>query len=195
MQVLKQVNVIYHDQIQFRLHLQLRALGHISTPSQLLTVSSAGSPLGRRTPRSLIPTRDNPPPELQQWLSQFQRWSHAERLLAVDRLIEHCEPTQVRHMMKVIEPQFQRDFISLLPRELALQVLSYLDPKDLLRAAQTCRSWRFLCDDNLLWKEKCRQAQILTEPRTDRPRRGRAGNMPPIASPWKAAYMRQHIVK
>ncbi|XP_037824484.1 F-box/WD repeat-containing protein 7 [Lucilia sericata] len=171
------------------------ALVHISTPSQLLATSSTGSPLGRRTPRSLIPTRDNPPPELQQWLSQFQRWSHAERLLAVDRLIEHCEPTQVRHMMKVIEPQFQRDFISLLPRELALQVLSYLDPKDLLRAAQTCRSWRFLCDDNLLWKEKCRQAQILTEPRTDRPKRGRAGNMPPIASPWKAAYMRQHIIE
>ncbi|TMW45354.1 hypothetical protein DOY81_009567 [Sarcophaga bullata] len=173
------------------------SLVHGSTPSSqlLATTSSVGSPLGRRTPRSLIPTRDNPPPELQQWLLQFQRWSHAERLLAVDRLIEHCEPTQVRHMMKVIEPQFQRDFISLLPRELALQVLSYLDPKDLLRAAQTCRSWRFLCDDNLLWKEKCRQAQILTEPRTDRPKRGRAGNMPPIASPWKAAYMRQHIIE
>ncbi|KAL7732010.1 hypothetical protein ACLKA6_015774 [Drosophila palustris] len=142
-----------------------------------------------------MPTRDNPPPELQHWLAQFQRWSHAERLLAVDRLIDHCDPSQVRHMMKVIEPQFQRDFISLLPRELALFVLSYLEPKDLLRAAQTCRSWRFLCDDNLLWKEKCRKAQILTESRSDRPKRGRDGNMPPIASPWKAAYMRQHIIE
>lgn len=151
--------------------------------------------LGRRTPRSLIPTHDNPPPELQHWLGQFQRWSHAERLVAVDRLIDNCDPSQVRHMMKVIEPQFQRDFISLLPRELALFVLSYLEPKDLLRAAQTCRSWRFLCDDNLLWKEKCRKAQILTESRSDRPKRGRDGNMPPIASPWKAAYMRQHIIE
>jgi hypothetical protein len=33
----------------------------------------------------------------------------------------------------VIEPQFQRDFISLLPKELALYVLAYLEPKDLLR--------------------------------------------------------------
>lgn len=151
--------------------------------------------LGRRTPRSLMATHDNPPAELQHWLGQFQRWSHAERLVAVDRLIDNCDPSQVRHMMKVIEPQFQRDFISLLPRELALFVLSYLDPKDLLRAAQTCRSWRFLCDDNLLWKEKCRKAQILTESRSDRPKRGRDGNMPPIASPWKAAYMRQHIIE
>ena len=47
----------------------------------------------------------------------FQYWSNAERLLAIDQLIELCEPTQVRHMMAVIEPQFQRDFISLLPKE------------------------------------------------------------------------------
>lgn len=173
------------------------AFDYTSSPrsSHTPAMASPSTPLERRTPRSLIPTKDNPPPELQDWLLQFQRWSHAERLLAVDRLIEHCEPTQVRHMMKVIEPQFQRDFISLLPRELALQVLSYLEPKDLLRAAQTCRSWRYLCDDNLLWKEKCRQAQILTEPKSDKPKRGRAGNMPPISSPWKAAYMRQHIIE
>ena len=78
--------------------------------------------------------------------------------------------------MAVIEPQFQRDFISLLPKvsqhlrqpsklladpgvvqELALYVLSYLEPRDLLRAAQTCRYWRVLAEDNLLWREKCRE--------------------------------------
>lgn len=60
----------------------------------------------------------------------------------------------------MIEPQFQRDFISLLPKELALNVLSFLEPKDLLRAAQACRSWRILADDNFLWKDKCRKAGI-----------------------------------
>lgn len=162
-----------------------------STP----TTSSAAFIASLRTPRSVIPTRDNPPPELSEWLEQFKQWSHVERLMAVDRLIEHCEPTQVRHMMKVIEPQFQRDFISLLPKELALQVLSYLAPKDLLRAAQTCRSWRFLCDDNLLWKEKCKQSGICIDALTGRPKRGRVGKMPAMSSPWKAAYMRQHIIE
>ena len=61
-------------------------------------------------------------------------------------------------MMSVIEPQFQRDFISLLPKELALYVLSFLKPRDLLNAAQTCRYWRILAEDNLLWREKCREA-------------------------------------
>ena len=63
-------------------------------------------------------------------------------------------------MMAVIEPQFQRDFISLLPKELALYVLSFLTPRDLTRAAQTCRCWRILAEDNLLWREKCREAGI-----------------------------------
>lgn len=114
----------------------------VTSPSSATSTSFSLVLSEKRTPRSVIPTRDNPPPELGDWLLQFQLWTHAERLLAVDQLIEHCEPTQVRHMMKVIEPQFQRDFISLLPKELALQVLSYLEPQYLLRAAQTCRTWR-----------------------------------------------------
>ncbi|XP_011314214.1 F-box/WD repeat-containing protein 7 [Fopius arisanus] len=145
--------------------------------------------------RFVIPTRDNPPPEMSDWLLQFQRWSNAERMLAIDELIERCEPTQVRHMMQVIEPQFQRDFISLLPKELALSVLAFLEPRDLLRAAQTCRNWRFLADDNLLWKEKCRSAGIddlRDSPPTKRKACRTTGN---CGSPWKQAYMRQHNIK
>ncbi|XP_020293654.1 F-box/WD repeat-containing protein 7 [Pseudomyrmex gracilis] len=146
--------------------------------------------------RSVIPTKDNPPPEMSSWLLQFQRWSNAERMLAIDELIERCEPTQVRHMMQVIEPQFQRDFISLLPKELALSVLAFLEPKDLLRAAQTCRNWRFLADDNLLWKEKCKAAGIedlkdLPPPKRKNCRSGSNYS----SSPWKQAYMRQHNIK
>lgn len=50
-------------------------------------------------------------------LSPLQHWSEAEKNLAIDELIEKCDPSQVRHIMSVIEPQFQRDFISLLPKE------------------------------------------------------------------------------
>lgn len=67
---------------------------------------------------------------------------------------------QVRHLHQIILPQFQRDFISLLPKELALYVLSFLPPKDLLRAAQTCKYWNILAADNLLWREKCHEAGI-----------------------------------
>lgn len=41
--------------------------------------------------------------------------------------------------------------------QLALYVLSFLEPRDLLQAAQTCRYWRILAEDNLLWREKCKE--------------------------------------
>ncbi|XP_071439774.1 F-box/WD repeat-containing protein 7-like [Hetaerina americana] len=169
--------------------------------------------------RSVIPSKSNPPPEMNEWLLIFQRWGNAERLLALDRLIERCEPTQVRHMMQVIEPQFQRDFISLLPKELALYVLSFLEPRDLVRAAQTCRYWRLLTEDNLLWREKCREAGVhdvreaLIQLRRQQQyhasrsavasvegsqvsRTPNSNNVPPyVTSPWKAAYMRQHTIE
>lgn len=116
-------------------------------------------------------------------------------MLAIDELIERCEPTQVRHMMQVIEPQFQRDFISLLPKELALSVLAFLEPKDLLRAAQTCRNWRFLADDNLLWKEKCKAAGIEDLKDLPPPKRKNCRSASYNSSPWKQAYMRQHNIK
>lgn len=140
--------------------------------------------------RSVIPTKENPPPGMKEWLVEFQHWSNAERIVAIDELIQRCELTQVRHMMQVIEPQFQRDFISLLPKELALTVLSFLEPRDLLRAAQTCRSWRFLAEDNLLWKEKCKDAGIDDGPRKNKEKSPILGTVS-----WKAAYMRQHQIE
>lgn len=56
----------------------------------------------------------------------LQLWRNAERLMAIDRLIETCEPMQVRHMLEVIEPQFQRDFISLLPKEASISCANSL---------------------------------------------------------------------
>jgi F-box/WD-40 domain protein 7 len=105
---------------------------------------------------------------LDNWLKTFHNWSHNERIVALDCLVtsEICEVQQIRHLLTLIEPQLQRDFISLLPKELSLYVLSYLDPKDLLRAAQTCRYWRILCEDNLLWREKCREEGLLEDNET-----------------------------
>lgn len=105
------------------------------------------------------------PPNLNTWISMFKNWSHNERISAFDSLVtnEICDIQQLRHLLSIIEPQLQRDFISLLPKELSLYVLSFLDPPDLLRAAQTCRYWRILCEDNLLWREKCREEGLLED--------------------------------
>lgn len=108
------------------------------------------------------------PADLAQWLSMFQLWTNTERMSALESLVTNgtCDGQQIRFLLSLIEPQLQRDFVSLLPKELALYVLSFLDPKDLLQAAQTCRYWRILCEDNLLWREKCREEGLLEDQET-----------------------------
>ena len=101
-------------------------------------------------------------------------------------------------------------------------MLSFLEPKDLLRAAQTCRYWRILAEDNLLWREKCKEegitpntlstSPILPQASASRVRRKSStyslasvtsslssgssmnGDMP-AKSQWKALYMRQYQIE
>lgn len=108
------------------------------------------------------------PADLPDWLHMFQMWTNTERMAALESLVTNgsCDGQQIRFLLSLIEPQLQRDFVSLLPKELALYVLSFLEPKDLLQAAQTCRYWRILCEDNLLWREKCKEEGLLQDQET-----------------------------
>ena len=77
--------------------------------------------------RCVIPSEDNPSPEMTEWLYQFQRWSNCERSWAIDRLIERCEPSRVRHIMQLIESQFQKDLIFPLSERFTVLFMSFQD--------------------------------------------------------------------
>ncbi len=53
------------------------------------------------------------------YLFSPQRWSHKKRLDALHALILNCNHSQVCSVRDAIEPHFQRDFISLLPKEVS----------------------------------------------------------------------------
>ncbi|XP_068207875.1 F-box/WD repeat-containing protein 7-like [Palaemon carinicauda] len=155
----------------------------------------SGGESSRRKVCGLAAHKVSPPPAgLKSWLAKYQTWSPAQKLHALDSLIDVCDLNQVRHIHQIILPQFQRDFISLLPKELALYVLGFLPPKDLLRAAQTCKYWNILAADNLLWREKCREAGI-DDHMIIMDRRRRKGTSVSHVSPFKAAFMRQHRIE
>ncbi|XP_065838229.1 F-box/WD repeat-containing protein 7-like [Oscarella lobularis] len=130
---------------------RLESTGSFTGPS--LSFSVPMTPLKKRC---TVPLAEN----AETWFRMFNEWTREQRRTALDELVNRCDASLQRFLLGIIEPQFQRDFISLLPKELAFIVLSYLEPDDLLRAAQTCRYWKALCDDNLLWKEKCRLHNI-----------------------------------
>ena len=84
-----------------------------------------------------------------------------------------------------------------------MYVLSFLHPRDLLRAAQTCRYWRILAEDNLLWREKCREAglsddinDMMNLRKSKRFCNAATSNLCNFQySPWKAGFMRQHNIE
>ncbi|KAF9209507.1 hypothetical protein BGZ49_003621 [Haplosporangium sp. Z 27] len=56
-----------------------------------------------------------------------------------------------------LEELQQIDFLTILPTEIALRILSHLDATSLCHAAQVCKSWRRLADDDVIWHRMCEQ--------------------------------------
>ncbi|KAL2257175.1 hypothetical protein VTK26DRAFT_557 [Humicola hyalothermophila] len=91
-------------------------------------------------PGSMLESFDAMPNELKTWMMyQFLR---------------RC-PRKTLHMVAdVVNPALKCDFLKQLPLELSLHVLSYLDYRDLCRAAQVSKHWRHIVDSNETgWKE------------------------------------------
>jgi len=64
--------------------------------------------------------KEHPPPHVQDWLQLFATWPKPEQNLALHRLLTtECDSNQLRLGRTAIEPYFQRDFISLLPKEVS----------------------------------------------------------------------------
>ncbi|KZT36883.1 WD40 repeat-like protein [Sistotremastrum suecicum HHB10207 ss-3] len=55
-----------------------------------------------------------------------------------------------------LAPRLKRDFLTELPTEIALHILSFVDdPRTLARASEVSRSWRVLLTDEQVWKREC----------------------------------------
>ncbi|CAJ0961759.1 unnamed protein product, partial [Mesorhabditis belari] len=55
----------------------------------------------------------------------------------------------------LIEPLFQKDFLSQLPEEVAYRIIAYLAPCDLTVCAGVSRTWQRICEDDRTWRRKC----------------------------------------
>uniref|UniRef100_A0A1I7ZAG2 F-box domain-containing protein n=2 Tax=Steinernema glaseri TaxID=37863 RepID=A0A1I7ZAG2_9BILA len=98
------------------------------------------------------------------WIDDFRMMPDSVQIEALSGLIEACSMKHVRHIQGKIQPYFQKDFISLLPRETALKILQMLAPEDLIRASLTSRQWHELTEDDMLWKKKCKQYGVRELP-------------------------------
>eukprot|EP00731_Ephydatia_muelleri_P029012 Em0020g656a len=133
-------------------------------------------------------------PLIERWWKTFTTFSAEHKMKALQGLVPRCGAAHLKYLMELIRPQFQRDFILLLPKELALHVLSFLDARDLLVAAQTCRTWYTLCEDSLLWKDKCKDFDQDELNASMKSLAKRKSLVSIVSNPWKQLYLRKHRI-
>ncbi|KAH9500582.1 hypothetical protein Btru_076975 [Bulinus truncatus] len=96
----------------------------------------------------------------------FSECNDGQKNIVLKGLLNMCEPPQLHllsvHMSKELHqgcPSNCEDIITWLPQNLATKVISYLDPVSLCRAAQVCKVWRHLAEDQSLWRRFCCQTK------------------------------------
>ncbi|KAJ3808207.1 WD40-repeat-containing domain protein [Lentinula aff. lateritia] len=89
--------------------------------------------------------------------SSFSSSSHPRRALILQGLLTMCCFSQLSLLTEQLAHLIRIDPFTVLPRELSLKVLSYLDATSLCRAAQVTKKWKSLADDDILWRGICEQ--------------------------------------
>lgn len=104
---------------------------------------------------------------LSKWIKSFNGLDSKNQIQAWQKLIDSISRSRgldtIIKLRDTIESRIKVDILSKVPYELTTKILSYLDPKDICRVAQTCRYLRGACQDNQLWMEKCKNAGLLDD--------------------------------
>ncbi|KAF9580793.1 hypothetical protein BGW38_002412 [Lunasporangiospora selenospora] len=103
----------------------------------------------------LLPTQDQG--IISHIWSLFATAPAGHRQLILSGLLAQCCVPQLSFLSNNLQPLLRIDFLTILPPEISFRILSYLDATSLCHAAQVCKSWRRLADDNVLWHRMCEQ--------------------------------------
>lgn len=83
--------------------------------------------------------------------------SDQQRNQSLDRLISLSGAVQLRHLSNGLETLLKRDFLRLLPLELAFYLLRWLDPQTLLTCCLVCKQWnKVISACTEVWQGVCR---------------------------------------
>ncbi|KAI5124037.1 hypothetical protein M0805_003866 [Coniferiporia weirii] len=132
--------------------------------------------------------------------SNFSSSPHPRRELILKGLLTMCCFSQLSMLSDQMHTLIRLDPFSVLPREVSLKVLGYLDAISLCRAAQVNRQWLALADDDVLWRNICEQhiGQKCQKcgwglPMLERRRRVRAPLSPPPEGASASSFFKRDL--
>ncbi len=92
--------------------------------------------------------------EVQSMIEKFDAMPNQMKTFMMYQFLRRCTRRTLHTIADVVNPALKCDFLKQLPLELSLHILSYLDFRDLCRAAQVSKHWRSIVDSNETgWKE------------------------------------------
>jgi len=92
--------------------------------------------------------------ESRSMIETFDAMPNEFKTFMMYQFLRRCPRKTLRMVADVVTPALKCDYLKQLPVELSLHVLSYLDHRDLCRAAQVSKHWRNIVDSNETgWKE------------------------------------------
>lgn len=88
---------------------------------------------------------------------QFLNFSDEDRISLIKSLLSVSSRPVLSDINKFVSPLLKKDPFTILPNEISLRIISYIDdPHTLARASQVSRLWYLLLSDDLTWKELCK---------------------------------------
>ncbi|KAG6119709.1 hypothetical protein E4U13_007400 [Claviceps humidiphila] len=91
---------------------------------------------------------------MQGLVEQFDSMKTEMKTFMMYQFLRRCPRSTLRVIANAVNPALKCDFLRQLPLELGYHVLSYLDHRDLSKAAQVSKHWRNIIDRNETgWKE------------------------------------------
>lgn len=101
-------------------------------------------------------------PENAQCLVQWfeQQWSGWQKNEFLQLFLRVLAPSELYFLSGLLAVKQYRDFITMLPEQLAVRILSFLVPKELLVVCQVSKTWRLLASKDELWKAKCKETYV-----------------------------------
>jgi F-box and WD-40 domain protein CDC4 len=116
------------------------------------TPGTAQQILGKQSPGSeMLQSSINDIPAM---LDFFEAIPDELKSYVMHQLLRRCPKPTLHLVADVVNPALKCDFVGILPPELSLNILRFLDAKSLCRASQVSRKWRHIVNgDEQAWKD------------------------------------------
>nr|XP_011450638.2 F-box/WD repeat-containing protein 7 isoform X3 [Crassostrea gigas] len=87
-------------------------------------------------------------------------WSDVKRNEFLHKVILKLDARQQYFISSFLSVRQHRDFLALLPEKVALKILKYLTPYEILTCSRVSKNWYSLANKNEVWKDKCGHIEI-----------------------------------